>query len=273
MPTMLTEEDLSLRHLPELSDYSFSFQIPTSALSKGDDLMAADNTFLEGANNNSILATPAPLSRAIAQPHPRAPHFTPRPTALESSPAHHQPRTSLPLESPSASHEYVQLQPSPITEAPISSKDSRNSEAKDPHEEERNHAHQDQEPRELRSFSSVSTATSTAILHGILSTQPTFAERSPLGSRPEVGHSELDLPQTELRSTIDNVVTFGAKQEQPGTSSLTGAQESSVGARPGRSLLTRSVRSTAGIKPPKRVSLFCLSKCQFTDCACVTFWV
>ncbi|KAF8079325.1 hypothetical protein FPV67DRAFT_1663968 [Lyophyllum atratum] len=57
-----TSDELSLRHLPDSSDASFSFQIP-NALSKGDLLLGDDDMSFFGGGNDSM-ATPGPCRTA-----------------------------------------------------------------------------------------------------------------------------------------------------------------------------------------------------------------
>ncbi|EKM84334.1 hypothetical protein AGABI1DRAFT_110871, partial [Agaricus bisporus var. burnettii JB137-S8] len=226
MPPMLTDEDLSLSDLPEVSDYSFSFQIPTSTLPKGDDLLADDNTFFEGANFHSVLATPAPYSRTT-QSHSDAARSTSRPTVRESNPPHHQTRILIPSKTPGASTGYAEPQQSPIIEAPLSSKESENSEVEIPREAEGNHEHQE----ESKEPHFASTINSSTTLNDFLSMQPTFLQRSPLESRPEVGYSGPDLPQNDRRSSVDSRVLDRDMPEQLGPRTSTMRQKNLIGKR------------------------------------------
>ncbi|KAL1951703.1 hypothetical protein VTO73DRAFT_852 [Trametes versicolor] len=81
--------DLSLRHIPDLSDASAiadfsdaSFQIPRAA----DDFLLADDTidFFNGADDT--LATPAPLSRPAPQPPLTLAELTPRSKPVRAMP-------------------------------------------------------------------------------------------------------------------------------------------------------------------------------------------
>lgn len=249
MPAMLTEEDLSLRHLPEISTYSFSFQIPTSSIPKGDDLMADDNTFFEGANNNSILATPAPPARAIIRPSSHTSlQFTPGPFPLESGSPHQ--RVPLPSESPRHSCGPTESQPLPINEAPVLG----SSEAEDPLEEEGDHKPQGQEDlQEQRAWPFTST-TSTTTLSDIPSPPPVFVEGPPLGSHAEVGRSESVLPQIESRSHSSSAAVSGGYGKEQKTNNPKGSRKSSAEKQPGRSALTEGARLTAVTRSFKRVS-------------------
>jgi hypothetical protein len=218
---MLIDEDLDL---PEVSDYSFSFQIPNSTLAKGDDLMADDNTFFEGANFQSVLATPAPSSWTTTLSHSNAAPSTSRPAVLESSPARHHTRTQLPSKSPSPSCGYAEPQQSPIIEAPLLSKDAENSEGEIPREAEGAHEHQ-QEPKEPHF---ASTTNSSTTLNDVLSMQSTFLGRSPLESHSEVGYSGPDLPQNDRKSRVDSGVLDGGIQKQPRRRTSAGPQKNLI---------------------------------------------
>ncbi|KXN84974.1 hypothetical protein AN958_11819 [Leucoagaricus sp. SymC.cos] len=266
MPPMLTDEDLSLRHLPEVSNYSFSFQIPTSSLPKGDDLMAEDNTFFEGLHANSTLATPVPSARTKARiPARPLQAFTPRLSTLESSPTSQQSRTSPHSESPSTSYGHAELQPSPITQAPISSKQLGSLEVEAPDEEERKQEHQDQEATRGQDPCMSASTTSSLTLNSILLPLPKFAERSSLGSQPEAGHSGLDLPQTESLSQGESATMDEEKNGQLEDAYPKESRRSRLGSKTGRSVSTGNPRSFAEDKPPSQVSLFRLSICQLTD--------
>lgn len=245
---MLTDEDLSLRHLPEDSDYSFSFQIPTTSLPKGGDLMADDDTFFEGANPNFTLSTPAPTRAAIRPPTRILQGLTPRPSTFESSPPPQQSRTSPPSESPSTSYVHAESHSSPIIEGPISSKQLRSSEEEGSNEE-RKHKHQDQEESQERNPCSSTSTTSSATLNDILSQPPIFPERSSLGSQPEDGHSGLDLPQNDLRVNEPSAVVDEVKVEQQENANPKVRRSSRLGIKTGRSSTRKNPRSTAATKP------------------------
>lgn len=203
---MLTDEDLNL---PEVSDYSFSFRIPHSTLTEGDDLMADDNTFLEGANFESILATPAPSSWTTTKSHFAAPSLS-RPALQEPSPARHHTRTQLPSKSTGASSGCAKSQQSPIIEAPLLSKDAENSEVEMPREAEGVHEHQ-QEAKEPH-FASTTNLSTT--LNDAPPMQSTFLRRSLVESQSEVGYSGPDLPQGDRRSSADSGVPDRGVQEK-----------------------------------------------------------
>ncbi|KAJ3568547.1 hypothetical protein NP233_g5636 [Leucocoprinus birnbaumii] len=252
MAPMLTDEDLSLRHLPEVSDYSFSFQIPSNSLPKGSDLMADDNTFFEGANPNFTLSTPAPLARVATQPLTRIPpEFASRPSTLESSTPSQLLRTSLPSEPPRTSYGHVESHSSPITEAAISSKRLGGSEAEGSNEEWK-HEHQDQEesPLEQDPCSSASAA-SSATLNSILS-PTTFPKRSsPLVSQPEDGVSGLDLLQAESRVVVleQSAATDEVNTEQLGNANPKARRSSRLGTKAGRPVPGENPRPIADTKP------------------------
>jgi hypothetical protein len=242
---MLTDEDLSLRHLPEVSDYSFSFQIPTASLARADDLMAEDNTFLENANGNSTLATPLPPARVLSRPPTRMLQaFTPRLSTLESSPPSQRPPTSLPSESPSTSYGRPESPSSSINEAPISGNVAGSSEAEGSSKEQGKHEHQDQELQEQDPCLFTST-NSSATLKDTSSLPPAFAKRSSLGSQLEVGHSGVDLPQTESRPQADSE----AAQQRNYNSNT--SHRSHFGSKPPS---TENPRSIAAVKPSRQVS-------------------
>ena len=233
MVRMLTDEDLSLRHLPDISDSSFSFQIPTTLLPRGGDLMAEDNTFFENANPNITLTTPEPL--AVAARRLTLQEFAPR---LESSPLAQQPQASLYFKTPSTSYGHIESHPLPINEAPISNKQIRSL-----RKEITKHKHQDQgEPQEPDPCLSVSV-TSSSTLNNILPQPPAFPERLSLGSQPEASYSGLDLLQA-----ASSAASSGHKEELQGNANPRGSRRGHLGnkSRPSKQLIATS-------RPPRQV--------------------
>ena len=234
MVRMLTDEDLSLRHLPDISDSSFSFQIPTTVLPRGGDLMAEDNTFFEDANPDITLTAPEPPERVAC--HLTLQEFVPR---LESSPLAQQPQTSPSSKTPSTSYGHIESHPLPINEVPISSKQIRSL-----RKEITKHKHQDQgEPQEPDPCLSVS-ATSSSTLNNIPPLPPAFPKRLSLGSQPEASYSGLDLLQS-----ASSAASSGHKEELQGNANPKVSRRGHISnkSRPSR-------RSIATSRPPRQVS-------------------
>lgn len=259
MVRMLTDEDLSLRHLPEISDSSFSFQIPTTLLPRGGDLMAEDNTFFKDANPDITLATSEPPAGVAC--HLILQEFAPR---LESSPLAQQPQTSPYSKTPSTSYGHIESHPLPINEAPISSKQIRSL-----RKEITKHKHQVQgEPQEPDPCLSVS-ATSSSTLNNILPPPPAFPERLSLGSQPEAGYSGLDLLQH-----ASSAASSGHKEELQGDANPKGLRRGHLGnePRPSKRLIAAS-RPPRQVKFPPSTSIVVLTgffRAQFLICIMLT---
>ena len=97
-------QELSLRHLPDVSDIdaSFSFQIPVPT--RGDYLLAddGDDDFFKGVND--VLATPVAPSRPIQHEPLTLSQLTPRPSETHRSIHFRSPLPSLPSPSRNLSH-------------------------------------------------------------------------------------------------------------------------------------------------------------------------
>lgn len=97
-------QELSLRHLPDVSDIdaSFSFQIPVPA--REDYLLAddGDDDFFKGVND--VLATPVALSRPTQHEPLTLSQLTPRPSETHRSIHLRSPLPSLPSPSRNLSH-------------------------------------------------------------------------------------------------------------------------------------------------------------------------
>ncbi|KAI3595789.1 small nucleolar ribonucleoprotein complex subunit utp14 [Moniliophthora roreri] len=100
----LSNDELSLRHLPDLSDSSFSFQIP--AQHEGNLLLADDEDFLRDADDFSLTATPAPhrvrrealtVSQVTPKPiaSPSKHHSSPLPLTSSSTILMHSPKPNI----------------------------------------------------------------------------------------------------------------------------------------------------------------------------------
>lgn len=245
MPIMPTKDNLSLRHLPEVSDYSFSFQIPTSSIPQGDDLMADDNTFFEGANN-TILATPAPFGRATIRPPSL--NFTPEPSVLGPGTARQEQRIVSPSKQPnlSAAHPEVQTPRSHGTK--LTNQESRRSEVEVPLEEDTNQANQDREEFQERHSCPSANATTSTISHNT-SQLPIFADS-------EARHSGIDLTQIQPPSYPSSRTRSRANKEPESVSKGEGSQKK---AKPRHSIVADQPRPSASQKHVKRVSVLCLS--------------
>lgn len=106
---LLDCEDLSLRHLPEMSDTSFSFQMPAES---AHDLLADDEDFFQGVDD--ILTTPLP-QRTLERPLTLS-QLTPRPDTTKK--AHQYPLSSG---QPSTLHtaQLKKLSSDKLAEAPV----------------------------------------------------------------------------------------------------------------------------------------------------------
>lgn len=253
MPIMLTEEDLSMRHLPEVSDYSFSFQIPTSSIPKGDDLMADDNTFFEGANN-TILATPAPFGRATIRPPSL--NFTRGPSVLGPSTARQEQRTISPSKPPNPSAAHPELQTLQVHGTHLTNKDLRRSEVEIPLKEDTNQTHQDREELQEQHSCPSGNATTSTISHN-MSLLPIFVKRTSPELSLEARHSEIGLPQIESPSYPASRTRSRAKREPETISKDKGSPKK---ATPRHSTVADRPRPSASQKHVKRVSVLCLSK-------------
>ena len=84
--------EISFRHLPDLSDVSFSFQIPVAT--SGDLLLADDDDFFQGTGADDSLITPAAI-RTVHEPLTLS-EITPKPKP-RTGPAAQPTITSLSL--------------------------------------------------------------------------------------------------------------------------------------------------------------------------------
>ncbi len=253
MPVMLTEEDLSLRRLPEVSDYSFSFQIPTSSIPKGDDLMADDNTFFEGTNN-SILATPAPFGRATIRPPSL--NFTSGPSVLGPSSVRQEQRTASPSKPPSLLVAHPELQTLQVHGTPVVNKGLRRFKTALPVKEDTNQAHQDREELQEQHSCPSANATTSTIPHN-MAVPPVFAEQPSPELRLEVRHSEIDLFQIESSSCPASRTTYRENKEPEKVARDEGSRKKTT---PRQSTVVDRPRRSTSQKYVKRVSALCLSK-------------
>jgi hypothetical protein len=112
-PTLHSGADLSLRHLPDVSDASFSFQIPTT-LSKGD-LLLGDNDadFLQNVDD-SMLASPktTDLPLTLAELTPRRNIENDFGTGMSTRPLLRQKDYAKPTKIPQSSKKVARSRPS-----------------------------------------------------------------------------------------------------------------------------------------------------------------
>jgi hypothetical protein len=190
---MLTEEDLSL---PEVSDYSFSFQIPAS-ITQSDDLLAENSKdFFKGAIDPSILATPIVTanptfenaSLASNQPIPRS-------FVLRSSLLHPNLQARrIQLHSTGDSCNHAEVQASSIVEQRIHAP-KPNPLGNDPQLERKRELQRSRpHPTPLLTNRGIQPSVD------IPSSKPskfTLSERSPVGSHLEFPEHLSDLPRTQ----------------------------------------------------------------------------